>query len=190
MNDTLTMDDLQAAPYNPRLIDDAAAAGLSASMEDFGDISGIVWNQRSGHLVCGHQRVEQLRGLGGVMAGERILVGEGLNLVQFPVRVVDWDEPKEKRANIAANNPHIAGVFDDGLDAVLRGIRETNSEDFERLRLDALMVAIPAAPGGGNSSDPDPLSYAVIVDVDSETQQGEVLQEMEGRGFKCRLLIS
>jgi ParB-like chromosome segregation protein Spo0J len=62
---TLTgMSDLKPAPYNPRRIDERAQAGLTASIEQFGDISGITWNKRTGHIVSGHQRVEQLKRLG------------------------------------------------------------------------------------------------------------------------------
>lgn len=51
------LDDLAAAPYNPRRISEDAAAGLRGSIETFGDLSGIVWNERTGNLVAGHQRV-------------------------------------------------------------------------------------------------------------------------------------
>jgi len=53
--------DLRAASYNPREITQEALEGLGHSLEEFGDISGIVWNKRTGHLVAGHQRVEALR---------------------------------------------------------------------------------------------------------------------------------
>lgn len=149
MTDALTMDDLQGAPYNPRTITEAASDGLTASMEDFGDISGITFNRRTGRLVSGHQRVERLRAMGGVMDGDLIRVTIKGERWQFAVRVVDWDEAKEKRGNVAANNPHIAGVFDDGLDALLAEIQSEGVEEFERLRLNELMVPPPTPPGPG-----------------------------------------
>ena len=57
----LKLSDLQPAPRNPRTITDAALSGLTASLSEFGDLSGIVWNQTSGHLVCGHQRFKALQ---------------------------------------------------------------------------------------------------------------------------------
>ena len=57
----LSIQRLKKAPYNPRSISLEAMEGLSASLEHFGDIGGIVWNRRTGHLVCGHQRVDALR---------------------------------------------------------------------------------------------------------------------------------
>ena len=56
MPDLKTIADLQPHPRNPREISEAALAGLGASIEDFGDLAGIVWNKRNGKLVCGHQR--------------------------------------------------------------------------------------------------------------------------------------
>ncbi len=50
-----SFDDLRPAHYNPREITAEAAEGLRHSLVEFGDISGIVWNQRTGNLVCGHR---------------------------------------------------------------------------------------------------------------------------------------
>ena len=59
-----SLDELAPAPYNPRRIDEDAARGLRASLEAFGDISGITYNATTKRLVSGHQRVHQLRSLG------------------------------------------------------------------------------------------------------------------------------
>lgn len=129
-----SIDDLRPAPYNPRSISDEAAAGLGVSMHRFGDLSGIIWNARSGNLVCGHQRVVQLRDKGAKMiAGAVVLDG-----TRFPVRIVDWSEADERTANVAANNPNIAGEFTTDLDMVLSASREADAELFEALRLDEL----------------------------------------------------
>jgi len=61
------IEDLRPAPYSPRPITDKAASRLGKSLNRFGDIAGIVWNKRTGHLVAGHQRVEQLRKAGATM---------------------------------------------------------------------------------------------------------------------------
>ena len=89
-----TIADLTPAPYNPRTISGEALAGLKTSVREFGDISGIVYNTRSGHLVCGHQRLEALK-----QSHELQLdtAGDGCAVVtdmgnRFPVRLVDWDE--------------------------------------------------------------------------------------------------
>ena len=127
--------DLKPAPYNPRRISPDALAGLGQSVESFGDLSGIVWNRRTGFLVCGHQRIEALRQRG----AEWTEGGFELNDERFPVRVVDWDETTERAANVTANNPYIAGEFDDGLAAILESL-SSELPDFDDLRLDELTV--------------------------------------------------
>lgn len=146
-----TIDDLTPAPYNPRTIAEASADALGESLDRFGDIAGIVWNQRTGHLVCGHQRVEQLRKRGAqLIDGALYLAAEDRGLDgqrSFPVRVVDWSEAEEKAANVTANNYRIGGEFTDGLSDLLEEIAGSIGEaDFKDLNLDALLDDIANAP--------------------------------------------
>jgi DNA modification methylase len=130
------IEDLVPAPYNPREISDEAAAGLAKSMGDFGDLSGVVWNKRTGHLVCGHQRVKELQEMGGQFVKGAIQIESG---ERFPVRVVSWPESKEKVANVTANNPRIAGVFTEGIAELLPEIKATvGDEDFGVLQFDSM----------------------------------------------------
>lgn len=127
--------DLRSAPYNPRRVSPEALRGLGASLRNFGDISGIVWNARTGHLVAGHQRVEALR----KEHGDALRIEEGALVSpdggRYPIRVVDWDDATEKAANVAANSPLLQGEFEqDALETLLREIR-TEITDFEELRL-------------------------------------------------------
>ena len=126
--------DLKPASYNPRKISASAAEGLARSLAEYGDLSGIVWNSRTGNLVAGHQRVDQLKKLGAVFhAGEVRLGPEG---PRFPVRVVDWNIANEKAANVTANNLHIAGVFTDDLQDLLGEIRASMGDlDFQAFNL-------------------------------------------------------
>ena len=164
-----SLEDLKPAPYNPREISQEAAKGLSASIAQFGDISGLVWNRRSGHVVAGHQRLAALKELGAIVYGDppRIVI-EGCALMDdaFAIRVVDWDEPTEKAANIAANNPHTSGVFvDDGLQEILDSIQPVLPE-FEELRLDLLVeeereIDLP----GGEPMEPPSLDAECLVEI-------------------------
>lgn len=95
-------------------------------MSDFGDLSGITFNLRTNRLVCGHQRVDLLREKHGDL---ELIEERGRMFIQlpngdeFPVRVVDWPEDKERIANVVANNPEIAGVFKpEAVEAMLAGI--------------------------------------------------------------------
>lgn len=116
---------LKPAPYNPRKIDRAAMAGLTRSFERFGDVQPIVWNQRSGYIIGGHQRLKVLK---------RKKVQEAA------VVVVDLDETEEKALNLALNSPHLAGEFTDALQALLAEIQADDAALFRDLRFDALLA--------------------------------------------------
>ncbi len=156
--------DLRAAKYNPRAIGRDAAAGLTASLEAFGDLSGIVWNERTGNLVAGHQRVDQLRKRGAVFVPAADGLPPRLELetprngrVAWHVRVVDWSLDVEKAANLAANNTAIAGTFTDGVEALFADLRGSMDGDaFAALRFDQLATdlgfvndaPLPTLPSG------------------------------------------
>jgi hypothetical protein len=151
----LTMKDLKPASYNPRKISEASRAALAKSMSDLGDISGIVWNETTGNLVCGHQRVDQLRKLGAVMEGSDIVLPSG---ERFAVRVVRWDTQREKLANMAANNPKAAGEFTDGAEDLLEEIlNDVGEEYFEQIGFDELLSDLEIeeviASGGDSTID-------------------------------------
>lgn len=141
-----SLDDLKPAPYNPRKISKSAASGLSASLERFGDLSGIVWNRRTGHLVAGHQRVNELRGLGAQLVRGGLEIAVHGEVRRFPVRVVDMDDGEEHAANVVANNPLISGEFTDTLSDVLNIAKASIGDDvFKDLALDGLMARASAA---------------------------------------------
>lgn len=147
-----SIDDLKPSSYNPRRISKRAAAALARSLGDFGDVGGIVWNARTGHLVAGHQRVDQLRQLGAQLIDGDIVTAAG---DRFPVRVVDWDEAKEKAANVVANNPHIAGEFTDDLGPLLEEIQGSiGLTAFADLALDDLLEDVKLEPEEEKSSPP------------------------------------
>ena len=138
-DEALRLDKLVVDPHNPRRIESGAAAGLSASMEEFGDLSGIVFNDRTGQLVAGHQRVDDLRKAGAAefqRQGECGYIAHPKTGERFPIRFVDWDAVKQRKANLAANNPHIAGEFTDEALEQLQALQD--QPDFEALRFDGL----------------------------------------------------
>ena len=53
--------DLRPSKHNPRKISEKRLSMLGRSMKEFGDLSGIVFNRRTGNLVGGHQRLKHLR---------------------------------------------------------------------------------------------------------------------------------
>lgn len=111
---------LKGNPSNPRVVSDTKLEMLENSMREFGDLSGIVFNVKSGHLIGGHQRTKRFdedsevvitkkfdkpTKIGTVSTGYILLNGE-----RFSYREVSWSEHKEMAANIAANKG--AGEWD------------------------------------------------------------------------------
>ncbi len=155
--------DLKDAPYNPREIDTRSLEGLKTSMGAFGDISGIVWNSRTGSLVAGHQRFRALQEEHGdaldLVDGRLVVPGK----VDFPVRTVDWPMAKEKAANVAANSALLAGDWTDGLAGLLDDISSGLPDLVGPLRLDTLGIdeAGPVLPQPLDETVADGISVCV-----------------------------
>lgn len=100
--------DLIAAEDNPRTISAKARCKLKASLERFGLVEPLVWNERSGRVVGGHQRLAILRELG---------------VAEVPVSVVNLDGKQEAALNIVLNNLEAQGRYDTArLAGVLAGL--------------------------------------------------------------------
>ncbi len=155
-----TIDDLKPDPRNPRKISPEALHGLRRSVGEFGDVSSVVWNSRTGHLVAGHQRLAALR----TLYGDKLLLDAQAPCLitptgeRFQIRVVDWDPVKQMAANVAANSPTIQGEFTEGLVEILEEIREEMPELHEDLRFEELgeEFAIIEKPVVEQDEVPDP----------------------------------
>ena len=121
---TMSLADLTPADYNPRSITDEAMQGLEASLDEFGLVQPIVWNQETGNIVGGHQRHKAL-----LAAGEKTAT----------VCIVSMTLKKERALNVALNNPHISGDFDKSLQGLLEEIREDDAKLFRDIGLDRLL---------------------------------------------------
>ncbi len=195
--------DLKPAPYNPRRISAPAQDGLQESLHQFGDISGIVFNTRTGHLVAGHQRLAALKQRFGALLtlehdahGNPLLAVEGTDH-RFPIRVVDWDESKEKLANLSANNPHIAGEFTDSVVGIIEELGHCDlSSLITPLRIEDIISPDATSPGNKLPEPGDAektrldFGWGVIVNCESEQEQVELLERFAEEGLECRPLIS
>ncbi len=94
---TLPIADLLPASYNPRTVSKKAYAKLKASLETFGLVEPLIWNQRTGHVVGGHLRLRILHDLG---------------VADVPVSVVSLSDAEEKALNVVLNNLEAQGRYD------------------------------------------------------------------------------
>jgi hypothetical protein len=112
--------DLIPNKKNPRTVTDEKLAQLKKALDEFGDLSGIVFNRKTKRLVGGHQRSKLLDKNAEIKIVKQFLkptkvgtIAEGFIDVKgerFAYREVSWSEVKEKAANIAANKG--AGEWD------------------------------------------------------------------------------
>ena len=105
------------AAYNPRKITPEARKLLKDNLKRVGLLGGIVWNEDTGNLVSGHQRVSVM--------DEINRYDPETNEHDYPitVSVVHFDEKTEKEQNLFANNRNAQGEFDDDmLRTMLTGI--------------------------------------------------------------------
>lgn len=95
----MKLEDLHPADYNPRIqlkAGDPEYEALKTSLETNGTVVPVVWNEETGRVVGGHQRLAVLREMGAE---------------EVEVSVVHMTETQEKQANIALNR--IEGEWDE-----------------------------------------------------------------------------
>lgn len=127
------IDKLLPAGYNPRIdlqAEDEAYKSLEKSIDAFGYVAPIIWNERTGNVVGGHQRL-------------KILLAKGYSEVE--VSCIDLSEEDEKLLNLALNK--ITGRWDmDKLEELLADIQDSGSDlllsGFSQEELDDILTDI------------------------------------------------
>lgn len=111
---TMKLSEINAAGYNPRKDlkkNDSAYKSLKRSMDEYGFIVPLIYNEQTKTLISGHQRL-------------KVLKDEGK--AEAEVVIVDMDETKEKALCVAMNK--ISGNWDYG--ALADIIEEFQAADF------------------------------------------------------------
>jgi ParB-like chromosome segregation protein Spo0J len=142
---TMPLDQLKPAPYNPRVDlkpNDPRYRKLLRSVRTFGLVEPLIWNQRTGHVVGGHQRLKILR---------------DLSVKEAPVSVVDLSPEREKALNVVLNNREAQSDYDTTRLSTLLAELEQSSEailretgfaphHLEALRSQLAPAELPPAP--------------------------------------------
>lgn len=124
------INELIPSDYNPRVDlrpGDSAYKKLKRSINEFGLVEPIVFNERTGRVVSGHQRLKILRELG---------------WNEVPVSVVSLSEKREKALNVALNK--IVGDWDnlklkDLLEELESGLFDVTLTGFDEDEIENLM---------------------------------------------------
>jgi DNA modification methylase len=109
------IEDLKPADYNPRKDlkpGDKEYEKLKRSLKEFGYVEPVIWNETTGRVVGGHQRLKVLKDLG---------------YTEIDCVIVNLTEEKEKALNIALNK--ISGEWDNNLLADL--LKELDKDGFD-----------------------------------------------------------
>lgn len=122
---------LNAAPYNPRKDlqpGDPEYQKIARSIEKYGCVEPIIWNEKTGNVIGGHQRL-------------KVLVATGA--VEVDVSVVQLSLEDEKALNLALNK--ISGQWDnEKLSAVLQDLSvgfDVEVTGFDQYEVDALVAS-------------------------------------------------
>lgn len=195
------LDDVRPADRNPKTHDHAT---LRSSFDRFGFVEPMIRDDRTGRLVAGHGRLDELR-----MARARdseappsgvTLDDEGGWLV--PV-LTGWasDSDEQAQAYVVASNRLVElGGWDESIltdvlldleqlgDAGLIGTGYTVDEALAMLskRLgevdaDAVVDTSPQLAG---------LTYRIVVDCDDEQHQAELLEQLDALGLAVRAVVN
>lgn len=151
---SIPIQDLQPAPYNPRLTlkpGDKRWKKLERSLREFDLVQPIVWNKRTGHIVGGHQRCEVLRHSG---------------ITEVDCVVVDLPLNREKALNVALNNSEVGGDWDASkLMSLVVDLQTAPDIDptltgFDEHQLRGMQFE-PALPPGDEQDTPPPSNHVI-----------------------------
>lgn len=164
----LPLDQLTPAAYNPRRELPPTAPAyrkLRASLERFGLVEPLVWNELTGRIVGGHLRLRILKELG---------------VAEVPVSVVRLTDAQEKALNVVLNNHEAQGRYDPAkLAAVLdelRDLPEMADTGFDPSVLRALRLQpvdeLPAEPAA------DRVEVTLVTDPGTFAELRPLLDEL------------
>jgi hypothetical protein len=173
------LSDLKAAKLNPREITAQNLNRLKSSLESFGDISGIVFNQRTGELISGHQRVFALTDSWGDLTIDPVSEAQGVihapNGETFSVRIVDWSEDDQLAASIAANSPTLQGTFSNEIGQALSELHGVLPDVYDLLGFAELKPY--SLPEPEEWQQPTERESDTFSDRDAEARAGRVVTE-------------
>lgn len=119
--------DLNPASYNPRKISKEELELLRASIDKYGCVELIIWNERTGNIVGGHQRLKVL---------------QAQNIQEIECVIVNLSENEEKDLNLRLNK--IAGEWDlEKLELVFKDLQiadfDLNLTGFSDIELNRIL---------------------------------------------------
>lgn len=135
---TVNIEKLNRAAYNPRIeLDESMKEywALRKSIETFGNVEPIVWNEKTGNVVGGHQRLKVLEDIGAkevdcyvvsLSEEEEKILNLALNKIKG-----EWDYEKLEDLLSEIDDKELTGFSADELSVILAENEEGIDEDFD-----------------------------------------------------------
>lgn len=203
MSETLTLEQLKPNALNPRTISKQRKAGLAESIEAHGDLSGVVFNRKTGNLVGGHQRRGILAEKSPITITERVGEGKhkgkkfldshgtvalgwidgGEKFGRHPYREVEWTRGVELRALVAANKH--GGEFDSKKTIkVLELIQESPNakEDLKLTGFEQPELAVLLKQENETKK-----TKSSVKDLEEKTKGGNLITAEDGKQISSKL---
>jgi len=174
----IPIDSVHPDPANARLHGEKNLATLKASLAQFGQRKPIVV-QKDGMIV---------------RAGNGTLrAAQALGWTEIAAVIVDDDNATASQYAIADNRTaELAEWDDEALASLLQGIN-VGDADLQQMMADLAeaekLLVIPDDEPDEDVEEP-PERHQVLVTLADEEAQIKLLEELEGRGFECRALVS
>jgi ParB-like chromosome segregation protein Spo0J len=167
--ETLQLNKLNPAEYNPRTITKDEFEGLKTSLQTFGQQENLIVNKDM-TIISGHQRYNAMKALGWTEA---------------VCNLVNLDKHEEKKLNVIMNSTAISGKYDQlKLDEILEELKL--DDNYNSLRLNELE---PLDLSTGNDDDLElKNAFEVVLEVENEIEQQEAFEKLTEMGYKCRVL--
>lgn len=148
----LSANQIKLDEKNPRMMTEQERKALRESILEFGNISEIVFNKKSGRLVGGNHRWEEILDIHGketislkpIKGTDLYLINSNNDFTGYVLREVDWDEDKASVANIVANSDKVTGSFTIDINKIIDKASISLGEDFiSKIRVNELKFKVP-----------------------------------------------
>jgi len=193
------LDDIRPADRNPKAHDHRV---LRSSFERFGFVEPIIRDDRTGRLVAGHGRLDELRQ---ARARDPELAPDGVSvdddgIWHVPI-ITGWASSDDREAQayvIAANRAVELGGWDDDVlaDALIELSEHDHGLDGTGYSLDEALAKLSEQLGNLDVDDIDVspqlagFTYRVVVDCDDEQHQAEILDRLTEQGLSVRAVVN
>ncbi len=144
--------------------------GISQSIKDFGFLQPIVIDTNN-VIVAGHGRYEAAAALG----------YQGL-----PCVVADDLTENQIKAYRILDNKLAEGATDIGKLQLELG---TFEYDFKPYKIDLSTAKLELAPPSNDKEIHDQTEFTVLINCNNEHEQQDIYNEMQKRGFECKLIM-